>query len=385
MDESEQIAFAGRDGTEAENFVRNVKSRAFKLGKQRDNEWMAAFASICFAGDALRWFESLDDETQSDWKLLRSAILAKYPAGSADSPSSPLQEHAQTKALFNEPVFEPISRGASPISTTSNNPPHLGPRATLPNAPNNSSHNRSTSRSSTLPSPSAPDTPAAGPPVNSEPVVPAFIAARLTQRARDLLNIPKIRGRIRVTRNNSSITEYVSRGVTTGYGWTWCRGYHFVAPSASNALEVEYSPSNKPHKLRILNPATYHGQLALTWFEKSPRHLGFQQGDLSYVHLVDASRDGNDEAGTSFEWSGRFPETNDWDEVSHNTGAEVWRIGTDGTVHASWTKPSGNIYSLSPVVNETDDEILFVIDYDIFMAAHDGQGYSRARLSFEEM
>ncbi|KAG8916919.1 hypothetical protein FRC01_002781 [Tulasnella sp. 417] len=87
----DQIAFEGRDGTEAENFIRNVKSRAFKLGKQKDNGWMAAFASICFAGNALRWFESLDDETQSDWKLLRSAILAKYPAGSVNSPPSPLQ------------------------------------------------------------------------------------------------------------------------------------------------------------------------------------------------------------------------------------------------------------------------------------------------------
>ncbi|KAG9041507.1 hypothetical protein FS837_012184, partial [Tulasnella sp. UAMH 9824] len=89
MDESEQIAFEGRDGTEAENFIRDVKSRAFKLGKQKDNEWMAAFASICFSGNALRWFESLDDETQSDWKLLRAAILAKYPAGSAGSSASP--------------------------------------------------------------------------------------------------------------------------------------------------------------------------------------------------------------------------------------------------------------------------------------------------------
>lgn len=64
------------------------------------------------------------------------------------------------------------------------------------------------------------------------------------------------------------------------------------------------------------------------------------------MHLVDASRDGEDAAGTSFEWSGRFPDTNDWDEVSHNTGTEVWRIGTDGTVHASWTGPFGSEFLL---------------------------------------
>ncbi|KAG8960448.1 hypothetical protein FRC05_006844, partial [Tulasnella sp. 425] len=379
MDYGEQIVFEGRDGTEAENFIRNVKSRAFKLDKQRDNEWMAAFASICFAGNALRWFESLDDETQSDWKLLRSAILAKYPAGSVDGGPSPLQPSVSTSSSSQ-------SRGGpSSISTTSSSPPpRLGswttlPPTTAPNGPRTSSHHRTTSRSSSTPLPGAIDAPAAGPPpVNSGPAVPAFIAARLTQRARDSLNIPKIRGRIRVIRNNSSMSEYVSRGVTTSHSWTGCRGYHFVAPSASNALEVEYSASSKPHRLRILNPTTDRGLLALTWFEKSPRHLGSQQGELSYVHLADASRDGNVEAETSFEWNGRLLETDDEDQLSNDTGAEVWRVGVDGTVHTSWTVPSGKIYSLWPIVSEIDDEILFVVDYDMFLAAHDGQGYSRA-------
>ncbi|KAG8982464.1 hypothetical protein FRB90_006770, partial [Tulasnella sp. 427] len=80
MADGEQIVFQGKDGTEAENLIRSVKAHAFKLGKQRDNDWMAAFASICFAGNALRWFETLDQATQLDWKLLSAAILVQYPA-----------------------------------------------------------------------------------------------------------------------------------------------------------------------------------------------------------------------------------------------------------------------------------------------------------------
>ncbi|KAG8899728.1 hypothetical protein FRC00_001024, partial [Tulasnella sp. 408] len=74
------LTFSGASGTECENFIRFVKRKAFSEQKSRDNEWMAYFASTCFTGAALRWFESLDDDTQYNWKLLSKALLAKYPA-----------------------------------------------------------------------------------------------------------------------------------------------------------------------------------------------------------------------------------------------------------------------------------------------------------------
>lgn len=35
-------------------------------------------AALCFSGPALKWFESLDDESQRDWRLLRQAMLRQY-------------------------------------------------------------------------------------------------------------------------------------------------------------------------------------------------------------------------------------------------------------------------------------------------------------------
>ncbi|KAG8918771.1 hypothetical protein FRC01_001660, partial [Tulasnella sp. 417] len=74
------LKFEGKGGKEAEDFVAAVKKIALKEGRHQDSEWTAAFASTCFYGLALRWFEELDENVQSDWKLLRRAILQKWPA-----------------------------------------------------------------------------------------------------------------------------------------------------------------------------------------------------------------------------------------------------------------------------------------------------------------
>ncbi|KAG8941818.1 hypothetical protein FRC04_004060, partial [Tulasnella sp. 424] len=88
---SGKILFYGESAEEAEDFIFAIKERAYAEGKQKDNAWIADFASICFAKKALRWYEELNEETQSDWKLLRQAILAKYnhvqPSSTATSVS----------------------------------------------------------------------------------------------------------------------------------------------------------------------------------------------------------------------------------------------------------------------------------------------------------
>ncbi|KIO33722.1 hypothetical protein M407DRAFT_177397 [Tulasnella calospora MUT 4182] len=48
-------------------------------GKLRDNGWIIDEVSVAFAGDALRWYIELDEETRNDWWLLQRAIIQKYP------------------------------------------------------------------------------------------------------------------------------------------------------------------------------------------------------------------------------------------------------------------------------------------------------------------
>ncbi|KIO23822.1 hypothetical protein M407DRAFT_26751 [Tulasnella calospora MUT 4182] len=75
---TEDFVFTGIDGLNCHQFIKAVRENALKEGKQRDYEWMADFASIRFEEEALRWFESLEDGTQSDWRVLRRAILSRY-------------------------------------------------------------------------------------------------------------------------------------------------------------------------------------------------------------------------------------------------------------------------------------------------------------------
>lgn len=59
------------------------------VGKQRGDQWMAGYASVSsLDGEALAWYESLDDETQRDWKLLHGALLSRY-TNLADNQSVP--------------------------------------------------------------------------------------------------------------------------------------------------------------------------------------------------------------------------------------------------------------------------------------------------------
>lgn len=73
-----RLEFQGLSGRECEAFITAVSRRAFNEGKEQDDRWTAAFASSCFAFDALRWLNELDDEIQGSWKQLRRAMLTKY-------------------------------------------------------------------------------------------------------------------------------------------------------------------------------------------------------------------------------------------------------------------------------------------------------------------
>ncbi|KAG9045540.1 hypothetical protein FS837_006141 [Tulasnella sp. UAMH 9824] len=113
---AEEITFYGIDGEEAENFLRTVRKRALMEGKQRDNEWIADFAALCFAGDALRWYETLDDEVQLDWSKLRRAILDWLPTTAPRSVEPRLSTYsaAPQAARASSPALAAAPTAASP-------------------------------------------------------------------------------------------------------------------------------------------------------------------------------------------------------------------------------------------------------------------------------
>lgn len=79
------LVFRGQDGTECERFIMAIKKEALAQGKLRDDDWIVGLVETHMEGTALRWFETLDDATQYNWKLLKQALLARYPA----EPSEP--------------------------------------------------------------------------------------------------------------------------------------------------------------------------------------------------------------------------------------------------------------------------------------------------------
>lgn len=76
----DSVKFYDRSGEECESFIREVRKVAFREGKSRDTNWMADFASTCFFGQALRWYEALDLSVRCDWEGLKRALLEKYPS-----------------------------------------------------------------------------------------------------------------------------------------------------------------------------------------------------------------------------------------------------------------------------------------------------------------
>lgn len=87
--DSDTLCFEGANPKECEAFVSAIRRRALEQGKHRDNEWMAVFASSCFAGDAFYWYEELDEDVQNDWSRLRPALVARFGRGSISPTLAP--------------------------------------------------------------------------------------------------------------------------------------------------------------------------------------------------------------------------------------------------------------------------------------------------------
>ena len=72
------LVFNGDGSMTVDVFLRRLRTRAMNAGKLRDPDWMADYLSTCIGGPALAWYESLDDDTQQDWKRLRTSLIQKF-------------------------------------------------------------------------------------------------------------------------------------------------------------------------------------------------------------------------------------------------------------------------------------------------------------------
>ncbi|KAG8898181.1 hypothetical protein FRB99_007625 [Tulasnella sp. 403] len=80
------VIFRGIDGIRCDLFVQYVRRKAIEYGKSKDPIWMADYASEVIAGDALRWYNTLDKETKGNWDLLQTALFQKYPTSDVRRP-----------------------------------------------------------------------------------------------------------------------------------------------------------------------------------------------------------------------------------------------------------------------------------------------------------
>ncbi|KAG8896508.1 hypothetical protein FRC00_005838 [Tulasnella sp. 408] len=71
--------FHGKRGEEAEEFVRMIHRRTGDARRQGDAKWINELVQRCLAGEALRWYATLESKVRDNWKLLRRAMMARWP------------------------------------------------------------------------------------------------------------------------------------------------------------------------------------------------------------------------------------------------------------------------------------------------------------------
>ncbi|KAG8919376.1 hypothetical protein FRC01_001314 [Tulasnella sp. 417] len=215
----DDIVFRGEGPCDV--FLRRVRKVAFEKGKHKDGDWMAGYASTCFEGEALRWYEGLDEDVQDDWKQLRTALLERFPL---------VSEHSAQPVIEPPSSYDPMNciptAPAAPQAGSLQSQPIARIYGTAPTfAP--------TSHGTALEGPTP--TPAAGP--------PSAASTANTLGARP--NAP-LRGRLVVISNSPANRGYV--------GKSRIGGYYDVTATRELALRVEYTPSETggPVDFRLL-------------------------------------------------------------------------------------------------------------------------------------
>lgn len=70
--------FKGTDWEECNNFVRALRFRALREGKQRDPAWIADFAAPYFSHEARLWHSELPRGVRRNWFKLETALLERW-------------------------------------------------------------------------------------------------------------------------------------------------------------------------------------------------------------------------------------------------------------------------------------------------------------------
>ncbi|KAG9043393.1 hypothetical protein FS837_009671 [Tulasnella sp. UAMH 9824] len=75
---TQRTDFKGKSGAECEKFIKTIRRVAWEEGKIKDGEWMANFASLHFAGKALKWHTELPLDVRQDWFKQEKALLERW-------------------------------------------------------------------------------------------------------------------------------------------------------------------------------------------------------------------------------------------------------------------------------------------------------------------
>ena len=73
------FVFDGITGLNSGQFLRIVRQNALDKDKATDDQWIAFYAAAHMDGPALDWLENQSEEMQESWRLLRRALLLRWP------------------------------------------------------------------------------------------------------------------------------------------------------------------------------------------------------------------------------------------------------------------------------------------------------------------
>ena len=80
------VVFDGEyNGLASDAFLRYVRRTVLAQGIQDDDRRVAQTAASSLGGEAVEWYEDQSEELQESWKLLRRAILLRWPIKSRSS------------------------------------------------------------------------------------------------------------------------------------------------------------------------------------------------------------------------------------------------------------------------------------------------------------
>ncbi|KAG9015595.1 hypothetical protein FRB90_004772 [Tulasnella sp. 427] len=344
-------------------FLRSVRTVAFKNGKHKDGDWMAGYASTCFVAEAARWFEDLDDEVQGDWKLLRKALIERFPMIDEQSPSPAAALPAPASlqnCILTDPAIPISSRiepqqyvGTAPTSSATIQP--FEPRTATPEGTAQPKQPRKLLATSQ----------------EEAQAAPAF-SPSTERRALALGSDEPVTARLAISgdKYNSPIRGYISK--------TLIKGYFEAVDDLNDALCVEFTPSGsaQPVEFCLLNspslPQSNLNRLGMIWHEASPKIAARSPHNALCVAVEDAS--------TSKKVSC---------EAGHHgpVATMVWSVAEDGSVRPVWETDSQNYYELLPVfyVAQKTKRLLFVADWSAWIKTRNmpSSCYHRSRITLD--